>query len=176
MSSAAGGQSRTVLFFSLAALAALSTAVSAWATEPPNSKDLMIGDWALQLDKSKFCDAARTPKQSLRKVRDEGFGMISVHWTGMEADGTPINRMYVYFNNGTKVPAGEFRETPLKDKESMTFHLLNPHRLVWEHWSADNKLTGNWVREVSADGQTMTQTDKLLNRPGCVDVEVYQRQ
>jgi hypothetical protein len=175
MSSIAGSKSGAVLVLCAAVLVAGAHQASR-AAEPPNPKDLMIGDWALQLDKSKFCDAARTPKQSLRKVRDEGYGMISVHWTGMEADGTPINRMYVYFNNGTKVPAGEFRETPLKDKESMTFHLINPHRLVWEHWSADNKLTGNWVREVSADGQTMTQTDKLLNRPGCVDVEVYQRQ
>jgi len=174
--SSAAGKSRTVRLISSAALAALSFAASAGAVEPPNPRDLMIGDWALQLDKSKFCDAAKAPKQSFRKVRDEGYGMISVHWTGTEADGTPIDRRYVYFNNGTKVPAGEFRDTPLKTKESMTFHLINPHRLVWEHWSADNKLTGNWVREVSADGQTMTQTDKLLDRPGCVDVEVYRRQ
>ena len=175
MSSIAASKSGAALVLCAAVLVA-GVHQASRAAEPPNPKDLMIGDWALQLDKSKFCDAARTPKQSFRKVRNEGYGMISVHWTGMEADGTPINRMYVYFNNGTKVPAGEFRETPLKDKESMTFHLINPHRLVWEHWSADNKLTGNWVREVSADGQTMTQTDKLLNRPGCVDVEVYKRQ
>ncbi len=58
----------------------------------------------------------------------------------------------------------------------MTFHLVNPHRLTWEHWSRDGKLTSSYVREVSADGQTMTQTNKLLNRPGCVDVEVFRRE
>jgi hypothetical protein len=176
MGSIAGSKARTTLVVSGAALVALSITRVSLAVEPPNPKDLTVGNWELQLDKSKFCNPAQAPKQSLRKIMDEGYGMVSVHWTGTAADGTPVDRMYVYFNDGHRVPAGEFRGTPLETKESMTFHLINPHRLVWEHWSADNKLTGTWVREVSADGQTMTQTDKLVNRPGCVDVEVYRRQ
>lgn len=176
MRSAIGSDSAAPFASGAGVLLALFVIRVSLAAEPPNPKDLTIGDWALQLDKSKFCDPAQTPRQSLRKIMDEGYGMVSVHWTGIAADGTPVDRLYVYYNDGHRVPAGEFRGTPLSSKESMTFHLINPHRLVWEHWSPDNKLTGTWVREVSADGQTMTQTDKLVNRPGCVDVEVYRRQ
>lgn len=176
MSSPSCRRPRSVFLVSTTVLIGLSIVGAGSATEPPNSKDLIVGDWTLDLSKSKFCNPAEAPKQSLRKIMDEGYGMVSVYWTGTNADGTPIDRRYVYFNDGRKVPAGEFRGTPLQSKESMTFRLINPHRVVWEHWSPDNKVTSRYVREVSADGQTMTQTDTLLNRPGCVDKEVYERQ
>lgn len=169
-------QSRCAFILSAAVMLDLTAARVSLAVEPSNPKDLIVGDWALQLDKSKFCDPARAPKQDFRKIRDEGYGMVSVHWIGIDAGGKPLDRLYVYFNDGTKVPAGEFRGTPLESKESMTFHLINAHRVVWEHWSKDNKLTSSWVREVSADGQTMTQTAKLVNRPECVDIQIFRRQ
>jgi hypothetical protein len=176
MSPIACSKSRIGLIVCAVALVGLSVARSSHAVEPPNAKDLVVGDWALELDRSKFCNPAEAPKQAFRKIVDEGYGMVSVHWTGIDASGAPIDRRYVYFNDGRKVPAGEFNGVALKSKESMTFHLVNPHRLVWEHWSPTNKLTSSYVREVSADGQTMTQTDKLMNRPGCVDVQVDRRQ
>jgi hypothetical protein len=176
MSSVACSRSHVGLILCALALAGLSITRVSHAVEPPNPKDLIVGDWAIELDKSKFCNPAEAPKQAFRKIADEGYGMVSVHWTGIDASGAPIDRRYVYFNDGRKVPAGEFNEVPLKSKESMTFHLVNPHRVVWEHWAPDNKLTSTYVREISADGQTMTQTDKLMNRPGCVDVQVYRRQ
>jgi hypothetical protein len=176
MSPIASRKLRTAFILAAVALVGLSTARVSLAGEPPNPKDLVVGDWVLQLDKSKFCDPARVPKQDFRKIRDEGYGMVSVDWTGIDAKGARYKRLYVYFNDGHRVPAGEFRGTPLESKESMTFHLINPHRVVWEHWSKDNKLTSTWVREVSADGQTMTETDKVMSRPACRDVQVFERE
>jgi len=169
-------RSRPGLMFAAATVVGLSIARATLADEPPNPKDLIVGDWVLQLDQSKFCNPARVPKQDFRKISDEGYGMVSVDWTGVDSHGASYRRLYVYFNDGHRVPAGEFRGTPLEAKESMTFHLVNPHRVVWEHWSKDNKLTSSWVREVSADGQTMTETNKLVNRPECKDVQVFRRQ
>ena len=176
MSPIARRNSRTAFVLSATALTALAMARVGLTAEPPNAKDLLVGDWVMELDKSKFCNPAEAPKQDARKIEDEGYGMVSVHWTGVAADGKTIDRRYVYFNDGHRVPAGEFNGLPLETKESMTFHLVSPHRLNWEHWSRGGKLTSTYVREVSADGQTMTQTNKLLNRPGCEDVEVFRRQ
>lgn len=176
MSPTARSKSRTACLICALALAGLSMARVSLAVEPPNPKDLLLGNWVMDLEKSKFCNPAEAPKQDARSVVDEGFGMVSVHWTGIAANGMAIDRRYVYFNDGHRVPAGEFNGVSLDTKESMTFHLVNPRRLTWEHWSKDGKLTSTYVREISADGQTMTQTNKLLNRPGCADVEVFRRQ
>ncbi len=108
MSPVTGRTLRTAFILSATALVGLSMARVGRAVEPPDSKDLQVGNWAMELDKSKFCNPAEAPKQDARKVTDEGYGMISVHWTGIAADGKPIDRRYVYFNDGHKVPAGEF--------------------------------------------------------------------
>ena len=160
-------------FVCVAALAGALAAGSALAVEPPNPKDLTQGHWELQLDKSKFCNPSQAPQKSVRDIVDEGYGLISVHWTGISASGKPMDIHYVYSFDGRKFPAGIYG--PSKAKESITYHLINPHRVEFQHWSMDGKRTQDLVRTVSDDGQTMTQTTKLSNRPGCEDVQVFER-
>ena len=143
------------------------------AVDPPNPKDLTQGNWELQLDKSKFCEPSHAPQKSVRAIVDEGWGLISVHWTGISADGKPMDIHYVYSYDGRKFPVGIYGR---KSNESITYHLINPRRVEFQHWSTDGKLTQSLVRSVSEDGQTMTQTTKLTDRPGCTDVQVFQRQ
>ncbi len=157
----------------VAALAAALAAGSALAAEPPNPKDLTQGHWELQLDKSKFCKPSQAPQKSVRDIVDEGFGLISVHWTGVSATGKPMDIHYVYSFDGHKFPAGVF--SARKSKESITYHLVSPSRVEFQHWSMDGKMTQDLARTVSDDGQTMTQTTKLSNRPGCEDVQVFLR-
>jgi hypothetical protein len=176
MGSIACSTSRSGIACVLALVGVFAARVS-FAVEPPNPKDLTQGNWALQLDKSKFCNPSRAPQQSLRSIVNEGYGLISVHWTGVSADGKPMDIHYVYSYDGRKFPAGEYSPNrDLAKKEAITYHLINPHRVEFQHWSRDGKLTQSLVREVSDDGQTMTQTTKLTNRPGCTDTQVFQRQ
>ncbi len=110
----------------------------------------------------------------MRAIVDEGFGLVSVHWTGANAKGQPYDIHYVYSYDGRKYPVGEF--SGRKSREAITYHLINPRRVEFQHWSLDGKMTQDLARTVSDDGQTMTQTTKLSNRPGCTDVQVFQRQ
>lgn len=158
----------------MVALASALATGNALAAEPPNPKDLTQGHWELQLDKSKFCNPSKAPQKSVRDIVDEGYGLISVHWTGMDSTGKPMDIHYVYSFDGRKFPAGIYGPGS-RSKESITYHLINPHRVEFQHWSVDGKRTQDLVRSVSDDGQTMTQTTKLSERPGCEDVQVFQR-
>jgi hypothetical protein len=155
------------------AVTALFAARIGLAADPPNPKDLTQGNWELQLDKSKFCIPSQAPQKSVRAIVDEGWGLISVHWTGVGANGKPMDIHYVYSYDGRKFPVGVYGP---KSKEAITYHLMSPNRVEFQHWSMDGKLTQSLVRTVSDDGQTMTQTTKLTNRAGCIDTQVFQRQ
>lgn len=161
-------------FVCVATLAGALTVGSALAVEPPNPKDLTQGHWELQLDKSKFCNPSQAPQKSVRDIVDEGYGLISVHWTGLSASGKPMDIHYVYSFDGRKFPSGIYGPSS-ETKESITYQLINPRRVEFQHWSIDGKRTQDLVRTVSEDGQTMTQKTKLSNRPGCEDVQVFQR-
>ncbi len=155
------------------ALSVLAAAGSSMAVvDPPNPKDLTQGKWELQLDGSKFCDPARTPQKSGRVIVDEGWGLISTLQTGVNAKGDPINGYYVYRYDGQRYPANIY--APRLSKEAITWKLVSPHRVEFEHWSKANTITERYVRTVSADGQTMTQTGKRTGQ-ACEEVQVFSR-
>jgi len=157
-----------------AAVVAMITASVSMAGTPPNPKDLTQGSWELQLDKSHFC--RNPPQKSHREIFDAGWGLISVHWTGIDGKGNPMDIHYVYNYNGEKYPSGIDRPA----NESITYKLVSPSRVEFKHWSKDDKLTQDLVRTVSADGQTMTQTTKFIGgkdeKKECSDYQVFQRQ
>lgn len=167
-----GRSTSWISFGCVAALAGALATGTVLAADPPNPSDLTQGHWELQLDKSKFCDPSHAPRKSVRDIVDAGFGLITVHWTGISASGKPMDIHYVYSYDGRKFPAGIYGP---KAKEAITYHLINPHRVEFEHWSMDGQRTQSLARTVSEDGQTMTQTTKLSDRPGCEDVQVFQR-
>lgn len=167
--------SKTVRVVCAAALLSFF-AGSALAVEPPNKKDLTQGIWELDLAKSKFCKPA--PKKSRREVFDAGWGLIVVHWTGIDENGKAIDARYVWRYDGEKYPAGI--DSP-DAEEAMSWKLINPSRVEFVHWSKDNKLTEELVRTVSSNGQEMTQTRKYLGakaggKAECVDTQVFKRQ
>ncbi len=157
------------------ALVCLLSAGSSMAVEPPNPKDLTQGVWDLDLAKSKFCKP--TPQKSRREILDAGWGLIVVHWTGVGADGKPIDSRYVWRYDGEKYPATI--DEPAN--EAISWKLVSPSRVEFTHWSKDDKITEELVRTVSRDAQEMTQTRKYLGakadgKKECVDTQVFRRQ
>lgn len=153
----------------LVVLAALLGAGSAVAVVPPNAKDLTQGKWQLLLEKSQFCKPA--PRKSTREIVDAGWGLMSVHWTGIDADGKPVDAWYVWRYDGDKYPA----QIGKPAEEAITWKLVSPSRVEFKHWSKDNRMTEELVRTVSADGQQMTQTRAYLGGKECVDTQVFKR-
>jgi hypothetical protein len=149
--------------------AAALVAAGAGAVEPPNPKDLTQGVWDLDLKKSKFCKP--TPRSGRREIVDLGWNLIGVHWTGIDANGKPIDVRYVWRYDGGKYPATIMEPA----NEAISWKLVNPSRVEFVHWSKDDKKTEELVRTVSADGQEMQQTRSYLGGAECIDVQVFKR-
>ena len=174
--SAAGGNRRVSLrvqqMVCAFGLTALFASHGGFATEPSNPKDLTQGNWSLDLSKSKFCKPA--PKSTKRSIFDAGWGLMVVHWTGIDQDGKPVDTRYVWRYDGEKYPATIDRADDAR-REAISWKLVSPSRVEFVHWSKANKITEELVRTVSADGQEMTQSRKYLGGAECVDVQVFRR-
>jgi len=154
-------------------LAALLVGGTSQGAEPPNPKDLTQGRWEMDLKKSKFCRP--TPQSSKRHIYDAGWGLMVVHWTGVDHQGKPVDARYVWRYDGEKYPAS-IDGPDTANREAISWKLVNPSRVEFVHWSKDGKLTEELFRTVSADGQEMTQSRKYLGGADCVDVQVFKRQ
>ena len=157
----------------LISLAFLFASGSSLAVEPPNPKDLTQGVWEADLTKSKFCRP--TPRSSKRHIFDAGWGLMVVHWTGVDHEGRPVDSRYVWRYDGDKYPASiNGPDTP--NREAISWKLVSPSRVEFVHWSKDDKITEELVRTVSPDGQEMTQSRKYLGETAeCVDIQVFRR-
>jgi hypothetical protein len=155
-----------------AAFAALTAANGHAAVNPPDPKDLTMGEWELNVAKSKFgCTAA--PKVSKRHMYNAGFDMMVSVWTGTRADGTPFDTRYVWRYDGDKYPAGLGRPDSATS-EAIAWKLVDPHHVTFTHYNHADKVTQNLSREISADGQTMTQITNDVGK-NCQDVQVFDR-
>src|ERR1700744_5967837 len=113
---------RVSLVGALAATLCLASA-HAVAAAPPNAKDLTQGKWELNLSKSKFCEAA--PRKSTREITDVGWGLLVTHWTGIDANGNPMDIRYVWRYDGAKYPAEIYKPS----EEAITWKLVSPSRV-----------------------------------------------
>ncbi len=157
---------------SIAAVVAFATASAFAAVEPPNAKDLIQGKWRLNLSKSKFCGSAS--KAEDRHIFDAGWGLIVTEWGGEDANGKPIVNRYVARYDGGKYPANITRpDTPTS--ESISWKLVDPRHLEFVHYDKKDKITSTYTREVSADGQQMTQVNTFVGQD-CKDIKVFDRQ
>lgn len=154
------------------AIAGLIAAGAQAAVTPPDPTDLTMGDWDLNVAKSNF-GCTKPPQSSHRHMFLAGFDMRVSIWTGTQADGKPFNTRYVWRYDGDKYPAGLGRpDSPTS--ESIAWKLVDPHHVTFTHYNHADKVTQNLSREVSADGQSMTQTTDYVGR-NCKDVQVFER-
>ncbi len=150
-------------------------AVGAQAADaPPNPKDLTMGKWQLNAAKSKF-GCTEAPKVSIRNMFDAGFGMMVTEWTGTRADGKPFDTRYVWRYDGEKYPAGLGPNPANEKSESIAWKLVDAHHVTFIHYDQKDKVTQNLKRDVSADGNVMTQVTEYVGR-NCSDVQVFERQ
>jgi hypothetical protein len=149
-------------------IAGLLGAADSYAAAPPNPKDLTQGTWELNIAKSKFCNPA--PQKGGRRIFDAGWGLIVFEQSGINAEGKETSGRYVGRYDGDKYP--DIATGPAK--EAITWKLVNPNRVEFVHWSKEDKMTSEYVRTVSADGQTMTQHAKFVGRP-CEEDQVFER-
>jgi hypothetical protein len=170
------GVTRAHVLYMIWALLGLVVMRSGLAAEPPNSKDLTQGSWEVDMSKAKYCggesQGQAAPKVSRRHIYDAGFGLIVVHWTGTQASGKPFDVRYVYRYDGEKYPASI--DAPDAD-EAIVWKLVDPHHVEFTHYNKENQVTQQLSRTVSEDGQVMTQTTRYTNRPGCEEVQVFNR-
>jgi len=152
-----------------AAVVALFTSSGVFAIDVPDPGDLTIGKWELNHAKSKFCGAA--PKKSTREIYNVGFGWLVVVWTGINADGGPINDRYVMKYDEQKLTSTIERVS----RDTVSYKQVSPARVEWIHWSIDNKPTSHQYREVSGDGQSMAQVAHRVDSD-CVASQIFDRQ
>ena len=153
-----------------AAFAGLGAVASSAAVTPPNDKDLSKGNWELNVAKSKF-GCTKPPQVSIRHIMDAGWGMTYVEWTATQADGKPFETHYVYRYDGKKYPVGIDRPDA---REAIIYTLKNPHHVDFIHVDKEGKTTSMYYRDISADGQTMTQSNKTVGKD-CEDLQVFDR-
>lgn len=139
------------------------------AVAPPNPNDWTQGVWEMVREESAFCKSA--PRVSIREITDVGWGMISVHWTGIDASGNRLDSRYVYRYDGEKYPASINKPA----SESISWKLVNPRHVEFFHWSKEDKMTEELSRKVTEDGQKMTQIRRYLGGEECVDRQVFRR-
>jgi hypothetical protein len=136
--------------------------------DPPNSQDLSQGKWELSLAKSKFCKT--TPQKSSRDIFDAGWGLIVVEQSGINAAGKPTSGRYVARYDGDKYPdivTGAARE-------AIIWKQISPTRVEFAHVSKEDRVTSEYIRTVSADGQVMIQHGKFIGQD-CEEDQVFDR-
>ncbi len=169
---------KSIRILGLASSVAMLTAGSAWAAliPPPNPNDWTQGKWELNVAKSKFCAPANAQEKPVQKatrdIVDMGWGMILVTMNTTREGGQPNRTRYLYRYDGQKYPGGGIDSAAT---EAITWKQVGATRVEFQHWSKDNKETADYVRTVSVDGQTMTQTAKYLTRSCNDESQVFDR-
>jgi hypothetical protein len=150
-----------------AALMFTAGAASA-AVAPPNPKDLTQGHWELNLTKSKFCN--KPPQKGGRWIFDAGWGLVVFEQSGVNAEGKATSGRYVGRYDGDKYP--DIATGPAK--EAIAWKQISPSRIEFAHYDKQDKITSEYVRTVTADGQQMTQHAKFVGRD-CQEDQVFDR-
>ncbi len=161
---------KTSLALTTALAGFVVASASAANISPPSAKDLTVGDWEINLAKSKYA-CSKPPQASRRHIFDAGFGVTVVEWTGTTTDGKPFSTRYFWRYDGGEYPVSI--DGP-DAREGIVYKLINPHRVEFVHVDKQHKVTSTYYREVSADGQTMTQSSKFTGRD-CEDLQVFER-
>ncbi len=160
---------KTSAALAMAAAALLATSAQA-AVAPPSSKDLTLGHWELNVAKSKFT-CSKAPQSSKRHLFDAGWGLMVADWDAVNADGKAFTTRYVWRYDGGQYPSSIMRPDA---NEAIVYKLINPNRVEFIHVDKAEKVTSTYYRQVSTDGQTMTQSTKYTGRD-CEDLQVFER-
>lgn len=141
------------------ALSAALAGLALMATPALADSPAKIGEWHLDLAKSRFAEGRPMPKKDVRIYRDLGGGMVeSIHRT-TRADGSEVVVLYKARDDGKAYPmtdgagnsAGTITLTPVGPR-SQDFVTTNAGGVI--------NVRGNTT--ISEDGRTLTMTLRLI--------------
>jgi hypothetical protein len=140
----------------LLAVAGLGLAAdAAWA----GNMDALLGDWDLNIEKSKF-EPKPPMKKYTMKVIDAGTGRLLIKSDWIDSDGTPGHVEYATALDGKPISIVDY---PAAD--TVTDTLLNS--TTWKSvWTKDGKIVESELQTISADGKTLLDTDEGKDEKG----------
>jgi hypothetical protein len=134
-------------------LAVVGLGVSAAGAAFAGNLDVLLGDWDLNIAKSKFVPSPPMKKYTM-KVIDAGAGRLLIKSDWIEADGTPGHVEYSTAFDGKPIPLVDY---PIAD--TVTDTLVNA--TTWKSvWTKDGKIVELELETVSADGKVFRELDQ----------------
>ena len=156
------GLVRSTAGFAICVSAALGFALAA-QTDP------MIGDWKLNVAKSKYSPGP-PPRSSALNVHQFGEGLMAM-FDNVNANGKSVQPMFTVICNGRSHAV-----TGAANADAMSCRRPNPNTQEYTNMKG-GRVTSTGTIVISQDGRTMTFTSKGTNANGPVDnVAVYERQ
>ena len=134
--------------------------VFAIATITAFGADNTIGQWKLNVEKSKYTPAPM-PVKSLTVTREAADGGVKVTTTGEQANGTAINATYTAKYDGKDVQI-----TGNSPYDTIALKQVNPNTLTDARKKTGGPYQATSRLVVSNGGKTMTTTTKGTNGDG----------
>ncbi len=143
-----------------ASVAVSALGCTAWSgTALAGNMDALLGDWDLNISKSKFKPNPPMKKYTM-KVIDAGQGRLLIKSDWIEADGTVGHVEYSTALDGKPISIIDY---PIADTVIDT--MVNP--TTWKSiWMKDGKIVESEVEHISADGRTFRETDEGMDDKG----------
>src|ERR1700692_1317474 len=129
----------------LGTIITIGCGMAAEAAQPP---DPVIGTWTLNLEKSTFTPGP-APKSQTRTYAETADG-ISLSYTGVAADGTPISGQSTFKYDGK-----DYSITGSPDYDTLSLKKVNGST-VNSTMKRAGKVVGTTVRSVSGHGKVLT--------------------
>ncbi len=141
-------------------IAAATLGLTAWSgTALAGDMDAMLGDWDLNISKSKFKPSPPMKKYTM-KVIDAGKGHLLIKSDWIDADGTVGHVEYSTALDGKPIPIIDY---PIAD--TVIDKMVNP--TTWTSiWKKDGKIVERELEHISADGKTFREIDEGKDEKG----------
>jgi hypothetical protein len=121
--------------------------------------DALVGDWDLNIAKSKFEPSPPLKKYTM-KVIDAGHDHLLIKSDWIDADGTAGHVEYSTAFDGKPIALIDY---PIAD--FVTDTMINP--TTWESvWTKDGKVVERELETISADGKTFREIDQGKDEKG----------
>jgi hypothetical protein len=134
-------------------LAVVSLGLTAAGAAFAGNLDTLLGDWDLNIAKSKFEPSPPMRKYTM-KVIDAGAGRLLIKSDWIDADGTAGHVEYSTAFDGKPIPLVDY---PIAD--TVTDTLVNA--TTWKSvWTKDGKIVERELETVSTDGKTFRELDQ----------------
>ena len=144
-----------VIFLAIAGLGVTALAGAAWA----GNLDALLGDWDLNIAKSKFEPSPPMKKYTMRVV-NAGSDHLLIKSDWIDADGTAGHVEYSTAFDGKPIALTDY---PIADMVTDT--LISP--TTWESvWTKNGKIVERELETISADGKIFHEIDQGKDEKG----------